>query len=488
MATDRLRHQPGPIGLLFNSPEYLVFLIVCLLLYGRLGHRGQNAWLLAASYAFYSFWDPRFLVLILLSTSVDFWAGQRIESARREGQVGTARRALHVSLATNLGLLGVFKYFGFFVESAAAALDTLGLGMSRPALEIVLPVGISFYTFQTLSYTIDVYRGRLGAIRDPLDFALFVAFFPQLVAGPIERARNLLPQIQAPRRVTPRQFEEGLWLILMGLYRKLVIADTAAIFVDRIFAHPFRQSSLQMVCGLMLYGLQIYGDFSGYSNIARGSAKLFGFELVRNFRHPYFAVGPRDFWRRWHISLSTWLRDYLYISLGGNRQGRLRTYANLMVTMLLGGLWHGASWNFVLWGAIHGVYLVVARALEPMTARLRPPEAGPIRWLALTAGGATTFVLVSFTWLFFRSTSVALTGVYLDRLALGTGFGDIHRLIPFAVLALLVLVIDLPQAIARDEHIFTRWGLGRRTAIAGFLLVAIFFGGAASAPFIYFQF
>ena len=365
--------------MLFNSYEYALFLIVVLVAYHLLlKRRLQNVVLLLASYWFYAAWDARFLSLIWISTIVDYTVGLRIQASRDAGRAQRGRYWLGLSLATNLGLLGFFKYYGFFIDSAVDFLQGFGFSASPSTLSVILPVGISFYTFQTLSYTFDVWRGSLAPTRNALDFALFVAFFPQLVAGPIERASRLLPQIQRDRSVASADVSTGIYLILTGLVRKVVIADTAGLIADKYFADPASHGGLELVVGILLYTLQIYGDFAGYSNIARGSARLLGFELMRNFRHPYFSASVTEFWQRWHISLSTWLRDYLYIPLGGNRRGVRRTYVNLLATMLLGGLWHGASWNFVIWGGLQGsISPDTATSRLAGSARGGPPGRGP---------------------------------------------------------------------------------------------------------------
>lgn len=492
--------------MLFNSLQYALFLPLVVAAYFRLRHREQNLLLLGASYLFYSFWDWRFLFLIVLSTAVDFVAGGRIHAARGRGADRTARRWLVASVATNLGILGAFKYFGFFVENLNALLGAVGLGSTSGLLEVALPVGISFYTFQSLSYTIDVHRGRLEPEGDPVRFALFVAFFPQLVAGPIERATHLLPQIRRPRVVTRQDWEEGIGLILMGLVRKVAVADTAAVFVDRIFAEPAGQTSLQLAAGLVLYAIQVYGDFAGYSNIARGSARLFGFHLMRNFRHPFFAQNPADFWHRWHISLMTWIRDYVFIPLGGSRKGRLRTYVNLVVTLLLSGLWHGAAWTYVLFGLYHGVLLAAHRLFRewrgsfraslPSEAeeraeerRERGAEAGRGRWPtpAMLARGVVTFAAVTGSFIMFRAGDM---GIVLDYLrGLGTGdLGGKWVLVPVAVLGGLLLAIDAPQALAGDEWVFQRGSTARRVVFAALAVLLVALGGQLGQPFVYFQF
>ncbi|MEM6674053.1 MAG: MBOAT family O-acyltransferase [Planctomycetota bacterium] len=347
----------------FNSWIFPLFFAVVYALYLALGarrYRLQNGLLLVASYVFYGYWDPRFLALLALSTAVDFVIGKRLastdDSRRRVALVTT-------SVVVNLGVLGSFKYFDFFIESAAAFVEALGFTAHLPTLRVVLPVGISFYTFQTLSYTIDVYRRRMPATNDILGFALFVSFFPQLVAGPIERAARLLPQIEAPRKITASKVEAGVWLLIWGYFKKTVIADQAALVANPLFDGQWETlHGLEPLAAVLAFTIHIYCDFSGYSDIARGLAKLMGFEFLLNFRLPYLATGPSDFWARWHVSLSTWLRDYLYIPLGGNRGSRARTYANMFVVMALGGLWHGAAWPYILWGSYHGVLLVCERA------------------------------------------------------------------------------------------------------------------------------
>lgn len=344
--------------MLFDSPEFALFLALVLPTYFLLPLRGQNAFLLVASYFFYGFWDWRFLSLLAVSTVVDYVVARGIASS----DVPARRRALLiVSICTNLGILGFFKYFNFFTESFREFIGLFGIQTHTGLLEVILPVGISFYTFQTMSYTIDVYRGKAPPERSLLNFALYVAFFPQLVAGPIERATHLLPQISAPRRTTIQNIQSGSWLILWGLYKKVFVADNLAKIVDPVYADPGSATGFLILIATYAFAFQIYADFSGYTDIARGTAKLMGFDIMLNFKLPYFATDPSDFWKRWHISLSQWLRDYLYIPLGGNRLGEWITCRNLMITMALGGLWHGANWNFILWGVYHGALLVLFR-------------------------------------------------------------------------------------------------------------------------------
>jgi alginate O-acetyltransferase complex protein AlgI len=494
--------------LLFNSLEYALFLPFVLLVYFRLRHRQQNVFFLAASYVFYAQWDWRFLSLLILSTALDYAIGRTIEAARRRQDASLAKRWLVASIVANLGILGVFKYYGFFVESLNVLLAQIGVVPARGLIEIVLPVGISFYTFQSLSYTIDIYREKLRAVDDPVDYALFVAFFPQLVAGPIERATHLLPQIQQPRTVHREDWERGVYLILLGLVRKVAIADTAGGLVDRIFENPGGYTSMQLGVGAVLYAIQIYSDFAGYSDIARGSARMMGFDLMRNFRHPYFATDPSDFWRRWHISLSTWIRDYLFIPLGGSRGGAARTCVNLIVSLTLSGLWHGAAWNFVAWGFAHGVILAVQRiyrewrgdAGAPLPSessereRERQEDQPHQGWRLRHRMGAldllrglATFSVVALLFILFRGGDGDTIMLYMTGLAEGNLNGE-FALIPLTVLTTLVLAIDVPQALNDDEYVFLKLGAFARPALAALAVLLIVFGGRASAPFIYFQF
>jgi D-alanyl-lipoteichoic acid acyltransferase DltB (MBOAT superfamily) len=488
---------------LFNTAAFFAFFAIVLLLYRVLPWRQQNYMLLAASYVFYGWWDWRFLLLLAASTTLDWYLALVIERAReQQGQVA-AKRAVTFSVVANLTILGFFKYCNFFVDSADHLLKSLGYDGLTWTLRIILPVGISFYTFQSMSYTIDVYRGELRASRSLAEFALYVAFFPQLVAGPIERATNLLPQIRRPRRPTRVDWEEGLLLFGLGLLRKVAIADPAGLIADGYFAAPGEYSSIQLAAGLVLYALQIYNDFAGYSDMARGSARLMGFTLMRNFRHPYFATSMSDFWKRWHISLSAWLRDYLYIPLGGNRRGAVGTHVNLMITMLLGGLWHGASWTFVVWGGLHGAYLVVQHAsagiaapLARMCLALPPfarrsfttlPGAGGLRTLQRVAAAIVVFTLVNIAWVFFRSPDFASAFLYLQGvLALRPGAEG--SLITAAALGGLTLAIDAPQALAEDEYVFLGWPVQRRALAATAAVLVLLASGSTNAPFIYFQF
>ncbi|MCP5518337.1 MAG: MBOAT family protein [Verrucomicrobiales bacterium] len=478
--------------MLFNSNAFLQFLAAFLLLFHLCRRHlvARNALVLLASYVFYGWWDARFLVLLFLTSLLDFVAARRIETA-----VGPRGRKfwLSVSLAGNLGVLGVFKYFNFFVDSFVEVLAAVGLPADPRTLNIVLPVGISFYTFQSMSYSLDVYRGRLAATRNLLNFLAYVAFFPQLVAGPIERASHLLPQFESTRSITRTHLRDGLWLVLWGLFKKVVVADNLAPMVELVYQHP-TDSGPAVVLGTLAFAFQIYGDFSGYSDIARGLAKWLGFDLMVNFNLPYFATSPREFWRRWHISLSTWLRDYLYISLGGNRRGLWRTRLNLLLTMVLGGLWHGAAWHFVLWGGWHGIGLVLtrkadlaARPSDGLPASTLP--AAPGRWRRVVSWGATS-LFVLYGWLLFRAGSweqvAAMTGALANWHWPAWTPDYMQGLLAFVGPLLLV---QWWQARSGDLLAPARapaWVRGALQAVLVLLIVT--FWKRQASPFIYFQF
>lgn len=479
--------------MLFNSFEFFVFLVAVIVAI-RVGARGhirlRNTILLVASYVFYGWWSWRFLVLLVFSSALDYLIGLGLDR-------WTTRRLRHLlmvaSLLGNLGLLGIFKYADFFLSSLRAALEMVGLVVSVPALRLVLPVGISFYTFQKLSYVFDVYAGRIPAVRDPLAFFTFVSFFPQLVAGPIERAGSLLPQFLGQRTVTELDLVEGLRCILWGLFKKVVVADRLAAFVNAVYATPAAEGGARLLLATCAFGFQVYGDFSGYSDIARGTARLLGFELMVNFRRPYLATSVREFWSRWHISLSTWFRDYVYVPLGGNRVGPLRWVANILGVFMLSGLWHGASWTFVLWGLLHGLYLVGGRALRPFRDRWWS-AVGPFAvHVRKPAGMMATFLLVSFGWGLFRSPTLAHTQALLQGV-LGLNGRDwmagVAELDPVAAVAVGVLVVAECWA----EWMPPRWRFDAWPAAARWIVYAaaalsvLNFGAIEEIPFMYFQF
>jgi len=473
----------------FNSIAFALFLPSVLLGYWLLGRstRSQNVLLLLASYLFYGWWDWRFLSLLALSTVVDHLAASKIHAivATDGAALTRKRRWLQLSLITNLGILGFFKYFNFFSGSLQALLSSVGIQADPFYLNVILPVGISFYTFQTLSYTLDVYRGRMAPAKNLSDFALYVAFFPQLVAGPIERAVALVPQIEQPRRFDRLQFVDGIHLIFWGLFKKVYVADNLALVVNATFSDP-SASGWQIVVGVYAFAFQIYGDFSGYSDIARGCAKCLGFELMRNFAFPYVSLNPSDFWRRWHISLSSWLRDYLYISLGGNRGGAWRTYRNLGLTMLLGGLWHGATWLFVAWGAYQGLLLIVHRIYTGFRPTQEPSSSVTSRVLR----AAVMFQFICFGWLIFRGESVGQIASMVQRLVTWSGSTDLTLGAPLLLYAGPLIAVESVLGLARREalyHIHAVPGSVRVVAY-GVLFYLFAFHGASSQSFIYFQF
>jgi D-alanyl-lipoteichoic acid acyltransferase DltB (MBOAT superfamily) len=471
---------------LFNSTTFVAFFgLVLALYYSPLPWRRKKAILLVASYLFYAAWNPPFVILIWVSTVVDWMAAKGL--GRTSGIV-KRRALLLVSLTANLGLLGFFKYGQFLLDNFVVAAAYVGIHYTPPGWNITLPVGISFYTFQTLSYTIDVYRGRIRPWHSFLDFALFVTFFPQLVAGPIVRAADFLPQLSQERRASPEEFGWGLTLFTIGIFQKVVLADAwMAPVVDLVYGSPQSAGFLDAWAGTLAFSAQIFFDFSGYSTCAIGIALTMGFALPDNFRAPYAARGFSDFWRRWHISLSSWLRDYLYIPLGGNRKGRRRTYINLMLTMLLGGLWHGASWRFVVWGGLHGTYLAVERWITERY-RDRLPSGGFLTDLGVTG---LTYGLVLITWVFFRAGTFgdaflliqALFGFRPDTLVTG--------LSSMVLVALVTVGLLVTHRVLRDtslEDVWGRMGTFVRACLIALLLLATFLSPGEDRAFIYFQF
>jgi alginate O-acetyltransferase complex protein AlgI len=478
--------------MLFDTPVYFVFLTLVVVCYWRLQRRGQNYLLLGASYLFYGWWDWRFLGLILLSTLVDYVCAHLID--RSDSQT-RRRTALMVSIVLNLGFLGFFKYFNFFIDSFADLMATLGIPVSDTTLQILLPPGISFYTFQAVAYIVDVYHRRIKPADSLVDYALFISLFPHLIAGPIQRPSHLLPQVQAVRVFDKDRVYDGLQLIAMGLFRKVVIADNCALLADAAFSGRLGEPNLAVLAiGAYAFAWQIYGDFSGYSDIARGSAQLLGFHFMVNFRQPYLATSLQDFWRRWHISLSTWLRDYLYIPLGGSRHGEARTYRNLMLTMLLGGLWHGANWTFVIWGGIHGLGLSIERFIRRLFGR----ETQPAEGVAEPAGGVLSvwfnriliFHLVCLSWIFFRAPSME------SAFAMLSGIDDLVWIPEYATaftflaaFTIPMFLLDLVNERRGEEYLFERLSPNTRAAVAmSLVLVAVMFAGSSANAFIYFQF
>lgn len=478
----------------FDTPIYFAFLTSVIILYWRLSRRWQNLLLLVASYFFYGWWDWRFLGLIAASTIVDYHCARVIDASDNP----VRRRALLIiSLTMNFSFLGFFKYYDFFAGSLADLLGRLGVrGVSPAFLAVVLPPGISFYTFQEVAYICDVYKRRIRPADSLIDYALFIALFPHLIAGPIQRPSHLLPQVQQRRAFNAPSFFDGLMLILTGLFRKCVVANNCALMANAAFSGRLGgPNAVSLLLGTYAFAWQIYGDFSGYSDIARGSAQLLGFHFMVNFRQPYLATSLQDFWRRWHISLSTWLRDYLYIPLGGNRRGERRTYLNLMITMLLGGLWHGANWTFVVWGGIHGVGLTLERL--PGLAGPTPGPAGeaaaaPRRMPAWEAWlrRIVIFHVVCAAWVFFRAPTLGNAATMLASPTVPYWRPEYLVAVKFLALVIAPLALmDLINEARGEDYLFERRPEAQRLALAVLLLVALtYFAGNELNAFIYFQF
>jgi alginate O-acetyltransferase complex protein AlgI len=525
--------------MLFNSGIFALFFAAFLPLYllCRRHVAARNLFLILSSYVFYGWWDPRFLILVAVSTSVDYIAAlgaagklvRRADLAKSAGFLivvtagslafasgdlwlwgavaagmaviglaialfpraeGRARRRcwLALSLTTNLGILAFFKYFNFFVGSIVDALASLGWHVNAPSLSIILPVGLSFYTFQAISRTIDSYRREFDPQYSIVNYAAFHAFFPQLVAGPIERASHLMPQFETVRPIDRQSVVSGALLFTWGLYQKIVIADNVSRIADGVFGAPGGQSAGATLAGVLAFTVQIYCDFCGYSNMARGLARVIGFDLMVNFNLPYFARTPQEFWRRWHISLSRWLRDYLYISLGGNRGGRLALYRNLMITMLLGGLWHGASWTFVAWGGFHGAIQVVYRALGIDAMVERTPFLTP-RGIAVHGGAwLVTMILVCIGWILFRAHTFADAVAVLTNL-FGTDGYSFDRFAALAGYTLPLAAVEIFQRVSgRLEFLTVGPFMVRYSATLALVLTLIAFSAARTHEFIYFAF
>ena len=475
--------------MLFNSVEYFVFLPLVFAAYWSLRKwvSVQNLVVLIASYVFYGWWSPWFLLLIVASSACDYILAQAIHSSFSL----TRRRLLLVlSLGFNLGLLFYFKYCNFFIESAATALQTLGMQPNLHSLNIILPVGISFYTFQTLSYTIDVYRKRIEPTKNLLAFFAYVSFFPQLVAGPIERAANLLPQFLAPRSINRTIILLGIYQIIWGFFKKMVIADNCAIYANEIFDSAADQSGWSLILGTIYFAFQIYGDFSGYSDIAIGTAKLFGFTLMVNFRYPYFSRDIAEFWRRWHISLSTWFRDYVYIPLGGSRGQLAMQIRNVLIVFVVSGLWHGANWTFVIWGLLNGLYFLplLIRGANRKHLDVVASES----WLPSVrelSGIALTLVLTLVAWIFFRAKSLSDAIVYLQGIA---GLGTVGDALGQANYLWLIVVLLTLEWISRfKDHPLdfkNPSALHNVALVASVFWMTIIWSQSTEKEFIYFQF
>ena len=496
--------------MLFNSLDFLIFFPIVTLVYFLIPHKFRYLFLLCASYYFYMSWNPRYALLMLASTVITYLSGVLIARADRmpDTRARLRRKKLWVGLSfgSNLAILCTFKYLGFFLQSLSRVLGLVGLTFRVPAIDLLLPVGISFYTFQALGYTVDVYRGDVGAERNFFRYALFVSFFPQLVAGPIERSGSLLKQLRVNRRFDGIRARAGLARMGWGLFQKMVIADRLAILVDTVYNSPAGQPGSAVALATVCFCFQIYCDFGGYSNIAIGAAQVMGIQLMQNFRQPFLARSIQDFWRRWHISLSTWFRDYLYFPLGGSRKGTRRAVVNNMIVFLVSGLWHGAGWHFILWGGLHGLYQAAGRlTLTPRERLRRALRVSGDGFVRRFAAWLFTFCLVAFAFLLFRANSMsgALTlirSLFFDFRADALRNGGIFQLgldqqdFTVAVIAVLVLVVsDLLQErwpvgeVLERQCLALRWTL-YLLLIFSILIFGIYGSGYDPAAFIYFAF
>jgi alginate O-acetyltransferase complex protein AlgI len=496
-------------AMLFCSQAYLAFFFVLFLVYWALPWQRARVWLLlAASFYFYASWNHWLALLIGVSTFLDYWLARGMDAGHGP-QLPKSQRGLYflqtlrlsperyrkillgISIIGNLGLLCYFKYANFFLQSVEAALHAAGASASLPVLQVILPVGISFYTFEAINYTVDVYRRKVAAERNLANFMLFITFFPHLVAGPIVRARDFLPQTHRPKHWDWARLNLGAQYFLMGLFKKLAIADRMACFVDPIFADPAQYKTHTVWMAVLAYALQIYGDFSGYTDMAIGSAHMLGYKLAQNFNMPYLATSIAEFWRRWHISLSSWLRDYLFIPLGGSKGGRRQTCRNLLITMTLGGLWHGANWTFIIWGVVHGLLLIGHRLFRDF-ARARPRLDGVLHSrLGSAACLGITFMTVCCTWVLFRAVSLDQVGQIFHRLFIPAASGA-NSPVPAAGLVYAYLVVMLCHWVALQVW-FKRVAVRLPPPVAGFgyaalLTFVLIMAPASGKAFIYFQF
>lgn len=497
--------------MLFNSLEFMIFFPVVCLIYYVIPHRVRYIFLLACSYFFYMCWNPTYALLMLTSTVITYVSGLLLSSAEKIADEGVRSRRkkwyVALSFASNLSILFFFKYFNFAADTVVRLLQAVHIQAQAPTFDVILPVGISFYTFQALSYTVDVYRNDIYAEKNFLKYALFVSFFPQLVAGPIERSKNLLLQINEKHRFEFERVREGLLLMLYGYFQKVVLAEYLGTAVDAVYNTYTERTGFQLLMATVLFAFQIYCDFGSYSNIAIGAAKVMGFRLMENFNTPYLSRSVAEFWRRWHISLSGWFRDYLYIPLGGSRKGKLCKWRNVMIVFFVSGLWHGASWHYVLWGCLNGAYQVIGEWLRPVRERLHQffhvdVTAASHRLLQMV----TTFILVDFSWIFFRATT--RQGIDIVRKILGlTGgswftWGDNLSAMGLTLQTRNVLIVSLGILAAADicrylNFSVTKW-IGKQgvwlrwlicyAAIFGILIFGVYGPGYDASQFIYFQF
>jgi D-alanyl-lipoteichoic acid acyltransferase DltB (MBOAT superfamily) len=482
--------------MLFNSLDFAIFLPIVFILYWFVTDKNlklQNALLLGASYFFYACWDWRFMFLLMFSTLLDYYTGLKMQDANNQTQ---KRFWFWLSIVVNLGFLGVFKYYNFFAESFAASVSHFGWRVSPLMITVILPVGISFYTFHGLSYVIDIYNKRINAERNFVDYAVFVSFFPLLVAGPIERATHLLPQIKTRRRFDYTKATDGLRQILWGLFKKIVIADNCAEFANEIFNNSANMNGSTLVLGAVFFTFQIYGDFSGYSDIALGTARLFGIELLRNFAFPYFSRDIAEFWRRWHISLSSWFKDYLYIPLGGSKGGNWMRIRNTFIIFIVSGFWHGANWTFIVWGALNALFIMPSIIMKTNRNNLDIIAKGSLlptmkEFLSM----ALTFGLIVLTWIFFRAENVShalnyISDIFSSSLFSVPHFAGFQKSLKIIV---LIFVFVLVEWLGREEQyaiakLGLRWHPAFRYAMYYAIIIAIFRFAGEEQVFIYFQF
>ncbi|SOD93128.1 MBOAT family O-acyltransferase [Spirosoma fluviale] len=475
--------------MVFNSLTFLVFITVFLLIYFSLTGRARLWVCLIGSYLFYGWWDWRFLGLIGFTTLMDYTLGILMAGSDSERY---RKRLIYFSVTANLLFLGFFKYFNFFADSFRQLVQAFGFHPSDTTLTILLPIGISFYTFQSMSYTVDIYRREIEPERDLVRFAAFVSLFPQLVAGPIVRAKDFLPQFKADKRWDWDRFMSGLTRVLWGFFKKVAIADSLAPFVEQCFSLPATLSSLHILLGIIFYSFQIYCDFSGYSDIAIGLARILGFTFVENFKTPYFSRSFTEFWTRWHISLSSWLRDYLYIPLGGNRGGKLKTYRNMMITMLIGGLWHGANWTFLFWGFLHGSYQVIQRLIQPYGRRFYQVLHLPV----VVRQGLDILLVYSltcFAWIYFRSPTFAIADQVIHTVLSFEDFNWSSVINKFTVikgvlLIAILLTIEVTNFRLHYAQLLIRRPVLRLVAYACIFWIIALMGTFGANSFIYFQF
>ena len=473
--------------MLFNSTEFLIFLPIVFILYWivfRKSLAAQNVLILLASYLFYAWWDWRFLFLLLLSTFIDYGFGLLIYKSEKKKKL-----FLWLSIINNLGILAFFKYYNFFAQSTKDLFSQIGFEAHPYFLNIVLPVGISFYTFHGMSYVFDIYRGKVIPTKNYIDYSVFVSFFPLLVAGPIERATHLLPQVQRVRSFSTPQFKDGIKLIVWGFFKKVVVADSIAPIVDEIFQNHSQHSGLTLAFGAILFSIQIYGDFSGYTDIALGTAKLFGFELITNFKFPYFSRNIAEFWRRWHISLSSWFRDYLYIPLGGSKVSKWKAIRNTFIIFLVSGFWHGANWTYIFWGGLHAVLFIPLLVLKVNRKHVAEDVAAgrilptPKELIQIV----TTFLLVTFAWIFFRAESVSLAFSFISRM-----FSDLNSTLEYSLIFYFDIAMILLMVIY-DYILLKKFRLPAFTQFVLYFFLCIAIAGALfenrfTNQFIYFQF